>query len=40
MNHSPDRRQLVFSELDAVTRDAESLLATGYDKAGKWERDP
>ena len=31
------RRTLKFDSLDAVVRDAESLLANGYDKAGNWD---
>ena len=31
------RRPLVFHDLDAVARDAESMLNTGYDKAGTWD---
>jgi uncharacterized protein DUF1569 len=31
------RRPLVFNGLDDVVRDAESLLASGYEKAGNWD---
>jgi hypothetical protein len=31
------RRQLRFNDLDEVVRDAESLLAKGYEKAGNWD---
>src|SRR5262245_58690819 len=31
------RRTLTFESLDAAVRDAESLLANGYDKAGNWD---
>jgi hypothetical protein len=31
------RRQLSFAALDDVIRDAERLLAKGYDKAGNWD---
>lgn len=31
------RRELRFDSLDDVVRDAESLLATGYDRAGTWD---
>lgn len=31
------RRPLAFDSLDAVVRDAEGLLATGYDRAGNWD---
>jgi hypothetical protein len=30
------RRELKFDSLDDVVRDAEHLLAVGYDKAGNW----
>ena len=33
----PERRKLTFATLDDVVRDAESLLAKGYDKAGNWD---
>jgi hypothetical protein len=33
----PERRKLSFASLDDVVRDAESLLAKGYDKAGNWD---
>ena len=33
----PSRRQLRFDTLDDVARDAENLLAKGYDKAGTWD---
>ncbi len=31
------RRQLKFDSLDEVVRDAESLLAKGYERAGNWD---
>jgi len=31
------RRTLSFDTLDAAVRDAETLLAKGYDKAGSWD---
>lgn len=31
------RRQLSFASFDEVIRDAENLLAKGYDRAGKWD---
>jgi hypothetical protein len=31
------RRELRFDSLDDVVRDAETLLARGYDKAGTWD---
>jgi hypothetical protein len=31
------RRQLRFNDLDEVVRDAEALLAKGYEKAGAWD---
>jgi hypothetical protein len=31
------RRDLTFATLDDVTRDAENLLARGYDRAGNWD---
>jgi len=33
----PERRKLTFATLDDVVRDAESLLATGYEQAGNWD---
>jgi hypothetical protein len=33
----PERRKLNFASLDDVVRDAEDLLAKGYDKAGNWD---
>jgi hypothetical protein len=33
----PQRRPLVFNDLDEVVRDAEALLAGGYEKAGNWD---
>jgi hypothetical protein len=33
----PTRRNLTFGGLDAVARDAEHLLAVGYEKAGNWD---
>lgn len=32
-----DRRKLTFATLDDVVRDAESLLAKGYGRAGNWD---
>ena len=32
-----ERRQLKFDSLADVVRDADSLLAKGYDKVGKWD---
>src|SRR5215831_5906287 len=32
-----ERRKLKFATLDEAVADAESLLATGYDRAGNWE---
>ena len=37
MTDKPQRRQLQFNDLDEVVRDAEALLAGGYDKAGSWD---
>jgi hypothetical protein len=37
MTGTPQRRQLVFNALDDVVRDAEGLLANGYEKAGNWD---
>ncbi len=34
-NH--DRRKLTFATLDDAVRDAENLLAKGYDRAGNWD---
>ncbi|MBX9624907.1 MAG: DUF1569 domain-containing protein [Gemmataceae bacterium] len=34
---APTRRTLTFASLDEVVRDAEHLLAVGYDKAGNWD---
>jgi hypothetical protein len=34
---SVTRRQLKFQSLDDIVRDAETLLAKGYDKAGNWD---
>jgi hypothetical protein len=31
------RRTLTFGSLDEVVRDAENLLAKGYDRAGNWD---
>lgn len=31
------RRQLRFASLDDIARDAEHLLAVGYDKTGNWD---
>jgi hypothetical protein len=33
----PARRELKFDTLDEVVRDAENLLARGYDRAGNWD---
>ncbi|MGC1273723.1 MAG: DUF1569 domain-containing protein [Planctomycetaceae bacterium] len=33
----PTRRPLQFHDLDDAVRDAESLLASGYDRAGNWD---
>lgn len=33
----PERRKPTFATLDDAVRDAEALLATGYDKAGNWD---
>ena len=32
-----ERRQLRFTDFEQVIRDAEHLLAVGYDRAGKWD---
>jgi hypothetical protein len=32
-----ERRKLSFASLDEVVRDAENLLARGYDRAGNWD---
>jgi hypothetical protein len=32
-----ERRQLRFATLDEAVRDAENLLAKGYDRAGNWD---
>lgn len=37
MSDKPQRRNLVFNDLDEVVRDAERLLANGYDRAGNWD---
>lgn len=37
MSATAQRRQLQFNDLDEVVRDAELLLANGYDKAGRWD---
>jgi hypothetical protein len=37
MIDKPKRRQLVFHDLDEAVRDAESLLAMGYERAGNWD---
>jgi hypothetical protein len=37
MTIAPQRRPLVFHDLDEVGRDAEGLLARGYEKAGNWD---
>ncbi len=37
MSQNRDRRQLRFNDLDEVVRDAETLLAKGYQKAGNWD---
>src|SRR5262245_29942343 len=31
------RRRLKFAELDDAVRDAEGLLATGYERTGNWD---
>ena len=33
----PERRKLTFATLDDLVRDAENLLAKGYDRAGNWD---
>ena len=33
----PERRKLNFANLDEVVRDAENLLAKGYERAGNWD---
>ena len=33
----PERRKLTFATLDDAVRDAENLLANGYEKAGNWD---
>jgi hypothetical protein len=33
----PIRRELRFTALDDIIRDAEHLLSAGYDKAGQWD---
>lgn len=33
----PERRKLTFATLDDAVRDAESLLAKGYERAGNWD---
>jgi len=37
MTDKPQRRPLVFNNLDEVVRDAEGLLARGYERAGNWD---
>jgi hypothetical protein len=37
MNERHQRRSLVFNDLDEVIRDAETLLAKGYEKTGNWD---
>ena len=37
MSTTVQRRLLVFNDLDEVVRDAETLLANGYEKAGNWD---
>src|SRR5262245_33566917 len=37
MTDKPQRRPLVFHTLEDVVRDAERLLAGGYEKAGNWD---
>ncbi len=37
MTTKPACRKIAFATLDDVVRDAETLLARGYDKAGKWD---
>ncbi|OWK47156.1 DUF1569 domain-containing protein [Fimbriiglobus ruber] len=34
---TPVRRELKFDTLDAAVRDAEHLLAVGYEKVGNWD---
>lgn len=33
----PERRKRTFATLDDAVRDAENLLAQGYERAGKWD---
>lgn len=33
----PERRQLKFDTLSEIVRDAENLLAKGYERAGNWD---
>ncbi|MBP3953806.1 DUF1569 domain-containing protein [Gemmata sp. G18] len=33
----PERRKLTFATLDDAVRDAENLLAKGYNRAGNWD---
>jgi len=37
MSGTPQRRPLVFNDLDEIVPDAENLLARGYEKAGNWD---
>jgi len=37
MTTTPQRRKLVFNNLDEVVRDTDRLLAGGYEKAGNWD---
>jgi hypothetical protein len=37
MSTAVRRSPLVFNDLDEVVRDAEALLASGYEKAGNWD---
>jgi hypothetical protein len=37
VGEEPARRALDFRDFDAVVRDAESLAAGGYDRAGHWD---
>ena len=37
MASPPTRRPLTFRNLDEVLRDAEHLLAVGYDRVGQWD---
>ena len=37
MSQTTSRRELRFTDLDDVVRDAEMLLSKGYEKAGNWD---